>query len=120
MPVLGQFLDFTVRLRKTQTRQRTTTASQYLHLPDGGLIETLQTLPLGQFHMDELGVQAFKIGQHQQLLNGSVVAHVAFQRQIRVPPLFGSPTEKSDVEEIGLACIDSGRLHGGDDGWDEV
>ncbi len=76
---------------------------------------------LGQVHVDEpLGVQAFDVGEHQQLFEGGVFAHVAFQRGVGVAPLFGGQAEEGDVEYVGLAGIGDGGLRGCDGGRYQV
>ena len=70
--------------------------------------------------MDELGVQAFDVGEHEQLLDGGVVAHVAVELGVGVAPLFGGLAEEGDVEQVGLAGVGDGGLRGRDLGRDEV
>ena len=91
-----------------------------LHLPDGDLIEPFQAVALRQGHVDELGVHALNIGQHQQLLDGGVVAHVAFELGIGVAPLLGGLAEQGDVEQVGLVGVGDGGLRGRDLGRDEM
>jgi len=50
-----------------------------LHLADGNCVEPFEPVVLRQGHVDELGVHALDIGQHQQLLDAGVFAHVAFK-----------------------------------------
>ena len=70
--------------------------------------------------MNELGVHAFDIGQHQQLLDAGVFAQVAFEFGIGVAPLSGRLAEEGDIQQIGLAGIDDGRLCRRDGGGDEA
>jgi len=91
-----------------------------LQLADGDFVESWEPLPLGQTHVDEFGVHALDVGQHEQLLDGGVVAHVAFATEIGFAPLFSGLAEEGHVEHIGLAGIDHGGLGGGDGGGDDV
>lgn len=91
-----------------------------LHLPDGDLIEPFQPVALRQGHVDELGVHAFDVGEHEQLLDGGVVAHVAFELGIRIAPLPGGLAEEGDIEQVGFVGVGGGGLGGGDLGRDEV
>jgi hypothetical protein len=91
-----------------------------LHLADGDLVEALESLALGQAHMDELGVHAFQVGQHEKLFNRGVVAHVAVERGVLIPPLFGSPAEEGDIQEVCLTCVRDCSLGGGDFRRNEV
>ncbi len=76
-----------------------------LHLPDGDLIEPFQPFALRQIHVDELGVHALDVGQHEQLLNGGVFAHVAFQFRIGVAPLPRGLAEQGHVEQVGFVGV---------------
>lgn len=91
-----------------------------LHLADGDLIEPLEPFGLRQAHVDELGVHAFEVGQHEQLLDSGVFAHVAFERRVGVAPLARGLAEKSDIEQVGFVGVGDGGLSGRDLGWDEV
>lgn len=81
-----------------------------LHLPDGDLIEPFQPFALRQIHVDELGVHTLDVGQHQQLLNGGVFTHVAFQFRIGVAPLPGGLAEQGHIEQIGFVGVGDGGL----------
>ena len=81
-----------------------------MHLADGDLVERWKTIPLWQLHVDELGVHALDIGEHQQLLDGGVLAHVALQLGIGVAPLFGGQTKQGDIEQVGFAGVGDGSL----------
>ena len=71
-------------------------------------------------HVDELGIEAFQIGEHEELLDGGVVAHVAIEFGIGVAPLFGGVSEECDVEEVRLGGVGDGGLGGRDFGRDQV
>ena len=68
---------------------------------------------------DEDGVQAFEIGEDDQLLQRGVVANVALSIGMSITPLFGGLAEQGDIQQIGLAGIDGACLSLGDGGWDE-
>ena len=75
---------------------------------------------MGQSHVNEFGIHAFDIGQHQQLFDSGVVAHVAFHIGIGIPPLFGCLTEEGDIEHVRFVGVDYGGLRWGHRGWDQV
>ena len=91
-----------------------------LHLPDGDLIEPFQPFALRQIHVDELGVHALDVGQHEQLLNGGVFTHVVFQFWIGVAPLPGGLSEQGHVEQVGLVGVRDGSLRRRDLGRNEM
>ena len=91
-----------------------------LHLANGDLIETLQSLTLMKTHVDKLCVHAFQIGQHEELLDAGMVAHVAVQPRVSLPPLFGSLPKESDIQQVCLTGIGDGRLGRGDFRRNEV
>lgn len=70
--------------------------------------------------MDELGVHALDVGQHEQLLNGGVFAHVVFQFRIGVAPLPGGLAEQGHIEQVGFVGVGDGGLRRRDLGRDEV
>lgn len=84
--------------------------SENPHLANGDLIQPFESFTLWQFHVDELGVHAFHVGKHEQLFNGRVFPHVAFERWIGLAPLFRCLTEERHVEKIGLGGVRDGRL----------
>ena len=65
------------------------TACQQPHLANGDSVQLLETLSLGQAHLDELRIQTLDVRQYEKLLYRSAIAHVAFHSGIRVAPLFG-------------------------------
>jgi len=64
-------------------------------LGDGDFVELPQLLGRGQALADEDGVEAFKIDEDDELLDGSVVAHVAVCVGVGVAPLRGGLAEES-------------------------
>ncbi len=68
---------------------------------------------------DKHGVEAFQIGEDDELLQRRVVAEVALGAGMGVAPLFGGLAEKGDVEQVAFVGIDKGGLGLGDGGWDE-
>ena len=91
-----------------------------LHLANRNRIEPFEPAALRQGHVDKLRVHSFNVGQHEQLLDGGVVAHVAFELGVGVAPLLRSLTEERDVEEVGLVGVRDGGLRGRDLGRDEM
>ncbi len=79
------------------------------HLGDGDFVELQQALGRGQALADEDGVEAFEIGEDDELLDGGVVADVALGIGMGVAPLPGGSDEESNVE-VGFAGVDRGRL----------
>ena len=90
------------------------------HLAYGNGIELRESIALRQPHVNELGVEAFHVGQHEQLFDGGVVAQVAIEFGFGIAPLPGGLPEHGDVEQIGLVGIGHGRLCGCDFRRDQV
>ena len=74
---------------------------------------------MGKALTDQDRVEAFQVGEDDELLQGGVVADVALGIGVRVSPLLGGLAEKGDVKEVGLAGINERRLGLGDAGRDE-
>ena len=89
-------------------------------MADGDLIEAFQALALGQAHVDKFCVHSLGIGEDEKLLDGGVVAHVAFKAWVGVAPLLRGLAEEGDVEQVGFGGVGDGGLGGGDFGRDEV
>jgi hypothetical protein len=66
------------------------------HLGDGDFVEGGEAVGLGQALADEDGVEAFEVGEDDELLQRGVVAEVAFGTGMRVAPLFGGLAEEGD------------------------
>ena len=64
--------------------------------------------------MDELGIHAFHVREHKQLLDTRVIAGIAFQLGIGIAPLLRRVTKECDVEQIRLGRVSDGRLCGRD------
>ena len=64
----------------------------------GDVVELFEPVVLGQFHVNELGVQASDVGEHQQLFEGGVLVHVAIPRGVGVALLFDGQTDEGDVQ----------------------
>jgi hypothetical protein len=59
---------------------------------------------------DEHGVEAFEVGEDDELLQWGVVADVSFGRGMGIAPLFGGLAEEGYVEQVRLAGINGGGL----------
>jgi len=70
--------------------------------------------------VNEFGVHALDIGEHQQLLDGGVLAHVAIQLGVEVAPLLGRLAKQGDVEQVGFTGVGDGSLCRSDCGWNQV
>ncbi len=89
-------------------------------MANGDLIQPLEPFTLGQDHVDELGIRALNVGQHEQLLHRRVFAHVAFEFGVGVAPLFRRLAKERHVENIRLAGVGDGGLARRDFRRDEV
>jgi len=89
---------------------------QGAHLGDGDAVERCEAFRLWQSLTDEDGVQAFEVGEDNELFERGVVADVALGVGVGVAPLLGGLSEQGDIEEVGLAGINRGGL-GLRDGW---
>ena len=68
---------------------------------------------------DGHGVQAFEVGEDDELLQRGMGAEVSLGTGIGVALLFGGLAEEGDVEQIRLAGIDGDGLRLGDGRRDE-
>ena len=73
-----------------------------------------------QLHVDEFGVHVFNIGQHQQLFDCGIVAHVAVHLGVGVTPLFGGLAEQGYIEHVRFVGVDDDGLRGGHCGGYQV
>ena len=89
------------------------------HLGDGDFVQLEQAFRLRQSLADEHGVEAFEIGEDDELFQCGVVADVALGFGVGVSPLLGCLPEEGDVEQICLAGIDERGLILGDGGRDK-
>lgn len=80
------------------------------HLPNRQLVQLHQTLGLPQPFADEMRVHRLQIGQAHQLMHVGMVAEVAFQPQVGIPPTPGAHPEQRHVQQVGLARIDKADL----------
>jgi len=76
------------------------------HLSDGDFVELTQALRRGQALTDKDGVEAFKIGQDDELLDWGVVADIALGVRMGVAPLLRGLAEERDIEQVGFAGVD--------------
>ena len=86
---------------------------------DGDLVEFEEPFRRGEALADEHGVEAFEVGEDDELLERRVVAEVALGVGVRVAPLFRGLAEEGNVEQIGLAGIHEVGLGRGDGGRDQ-
>ena len=86
---------------------------------DGDFVEFEQAFGCREALADEDGVEAFEVGEDDELLQRGVVADIAFGIGVGVAPLFRGLAEEGDVEEVGLAGVGEAGLGLGDRGWDE-
>ena len=89
-------------------------------MADGDGVELGEAVGGREGHVDELSVEAFEIGEDEELFDGGVVAHVAIEFGVGVSPLASGLAEESDVEQVGFASVGGGGLRRGDFGRDEV
>ena len=68
---------------------------------------------------DEHGIEAFQIGEDDELLERSVIADGSLGVGMGVAPLFRGLAEEGDVEQVGFVGIDERGLGLGDGGRDE-
>ena len=80
------------------------------HLGDGNVIEGGEAFGLWQALADEDGVEAFEVGEDDELLQRGVIPDIALGGWMRIAPLFGGLAEEGDVEQIRLAGIDRASL----------
>ena len=86
---------------------------------NGDAVEHGKAFGLWQTLADENGVQAFKVGQDNELLQRGMVPDVALGAGMGITPLHRGLAKKSDIEQIGLTGIDGGCLRLGDRWRDE-
>lgn len=60
--------------------------------------------------IDHDGVDVLHVGDADELVDGGVVALVAFELRVRGLPLLVRHAEKRDIENIRLACVDDVHL----------
>lgn len=70
--------------------------------------------------MNELSIQALHVGQHQQLFDGRVVAHVAIKRGVGIAPLLCGEAEQGHVQQVGFVGVGDGSLRRRDLRRDQV
>lgn len=56
------------------------------------------------------GIEAFKVGEDDELLDWSMVARITFGVGVGVAPLLGGLSEEGDVEQIGFAGLELAGL----------
>lgn len=93
---------------------------EYAHLLNGYLVQPFQALGLGQSAFNEDGVQVFHVGETDELIDGGVIANVAFIVGVGISPLAGCHAEQGHVEHIRLIGIDKRGLAGRNLGGNEI
>ena len=86
--------------------------SQHLHLAYRNFVESLESISLRHPHVNQLGIHAFNIGQHEQLFNCGVITHVPTKVRVAISPLFGGLAKQSNIQNICFVSVGSGRLSG--------
>ncbi len=68
--------------------------------------------PLGLRHtlLNKNGIDVFHIRQTDKLIDSSIIAYIAFQIRVSLPPLLCRHTEHSYIQHIGFISIDYARL----------
>ena len=59
---------------------------------------------------DKHSVEAFQIGEHDELLQRGVVAEVALGSGMRIAPLLRGLAEEGNIEEVRFVGVDEARL----------
>ena len=77
---------------------------------DGDCIESAKPFCLWKPIVYENGVQAFHIGQADELVNGGIITNVSLEIGIGVPPFSRRHAEQGDIKKVGLIGIDKGNL----------
>ena len=77
---------------------------------NGDFVQFLQALRLGNTIVDHNGVDVLHVGDADELVDGGVVALVAFERRVRRLPLLVRHAEKCDIKNISLTCVDDVHL----------
>ena len=76
------------------------------HLLDGDLVEFVQAVGLRYAFVDKDRIDILHIRKANQLIDSSIVTHVAFEFGIGIAPFFGSHTKQCHIQHICLFCID--------------
>ena len=77
---------------------------------DGDFVQLLQALRLGNAVINHDGVDVLHVGDADELVDGSVVALVAFERRVGGLPLLVRHTEKRHIKHVSLVCVDDVHL----------
>ena len=90
------------------------------HLQDGDFVQLLQTLRLGSTIVDHDGIDVLHVGDADELVDGGVVALVAFERRIGGLP-FSKPLESerfrigpvkpTEFDRFGIQIAQGHPLH---------
>ena len=86
-------------------RQHGLCASQQFHLINGNFIQFFEPLILRQAVADEVCIDAFEVGQHEELFGRGVVAEVAFEVGILSQPFAGGAAEEGYIQQIGFLLL---------------
>ena len=83
---------------------------------DDDFVQLLEALGLGNLIIDHDGVDVLHVGDADELVDGSVVALVTFERRIGGLPLLMRHVERGHVQNIRLARVDDVHLRARDGG----
>ena len=87
---------------------------------DGDLVQLLQPLRLRNTIIDHDGVDVLHVGDTNELVDGGVIALVAFERRVGDLPLLMRHAEESYIQHIRFARVDDVHLSACDGGGNEI
>ena len=85
---------------------------QHGHLLDCYFVEFVQAITLRDALVDEHRVKILHIGEANKLVDGGIVAHIAFRAGIGFTPLLGGHPEESHIEDIRFLGVDKRAMVG--------
>ena len=90
------------------------------HQFDGLLVQEVRSFVLRLALLNEEGIHRFKVDQDEQLLDRSVITHVALEFWMLSAPLLGGHSEQRYIQNIGFVSIDKALLFFRQFRWNEV
>ena len=84
---------------------------------DGDFVQLLQALWLRNAVINHDGVDVLHVGDADELVDGGIVALIAFERRINGLPLLVCHTEEGYIQHIRLARIDDVHLRSRNGIW---